>query len=256
MRLKHVPQDVYSVVMPGLQRALPFFLGLTFLVIPSVSLRIFKAFSCFSIDSGNGEVKRFLQADPKISCDSGEYTATRYTSVAMIIIWPVGVPLMYTCLLALCQEAVRTGNRTPLSRATRFLWEDYSPEMMFWEPIEMCRKLALTGWVLLIGEEAQQARVLLALLISVSCFGARLYLTPLRWANGTKRKADDMLMTSIDIVLIISYLVVLVIKTCDQSLLGASLTLGPSEREQAARATCSSYGFGSHSTGETLVNRA
>ena len=40
-----------------------------------------------------------------------------------------------------------------LSRATTFLTNSYEPFAFWWEPLEMCRKLALTGWVLLIPEE-------------------------------------------------------------------------------------------------------
>jgi hypothetical protein len=44
----------------------------------------------------------------------------------------------------------------------------------------MCRKLALTGWVLLIGGEAEQARVIVALFVSILFFGLNLRLRPLR----------------------------------------------------------------------------
>ena len=72
--------------------------------------------------------------------------------------------------------------RTPtaLSRATAFLWGDYTAAAYCWEPLEMCRKLTLTGWVLLIDDDAEQARVLVALLVSMAIFGLRLSIRPLR----------------------------------------------------------------------------
>ena len=51
---------------------------------------------------------------------------------------------------------------------------------LWWEPVEMCRKLALTGWVLLIEEAFEQARVLVALLVSVTFIALRLTIQPLK----------------------------------------------------------------------------
>jgi hypothetical protein len=42
----------------------------------------------------------------------------------------------------------------------------------------MFRKLTLTGWVLLIHDEAEQARVLVALLVSVGFLALRLTVKP------------------------------------------------------------------------------
>jgi hypothetical protein len=54
------------------------------------------------------------------------------------------------------------------------------PLTFLWEPLEMCRKLILTGWVLLISEDAEQARVMVALLVSITFFGLNLRFRPLR----------------------------------------------------------------------------
>eukprot|EP00966_Prymnesium_polylepis_P251311 5810296-Prymnesium_polylepis.2 len=50
--------------------------------------------------------------------------------------------------------------------------------LIFWEPLEMCRKLTLTGWVLLIRGEAEQLRVLVALFVSITFFGLNLRFRP------------------------------------------------------------------------------
>ena len=41
-------------------------------------------------------------------------------------------------------------------------------QALLWEPLELCRKLTLVGWVLLIGDEFEQARVLVALFLSIA----------------------------------------------------------------------------------------
>eukprot|EP00966_Prymnesium_polylepis_P300029 6933362-Prymnesium_polylepis.1 len=45
----------------------------------------------------------------------------------------------------------------------------------------MCRKLTLTGWVLVVAsEDAVQARVVMALFVSITFFGLNLRFKPLR----------------------------------------------------------------------------
>jgi hypothetical protein len=53
-----------------------------------------------------------------------------------------------------------------------------APTAFWWEPLEMCRKLTLGGWVLLVGEESEYARILVALLISTSFLALFLNVKP------------------------------------------------------------------------------
>eukprot|EP00966_Prymnesium_polylepis_P182805 4235588-Prymnesium_polylepis.3 len=175
----------------------------------------------------------YLHGDLEIDCDSNEYAEMLRVAYAFVIVWPVGgsstgtqtsglslsggltavsnlavtVPLLYGSLLFMSRHALRRGISTPLTRATSFLTGDYKPNAFWWEPLEMCRKLTLTGdsteaqteatrrireeehvdaklfpagclpialchacwrpgWVLLVDEEFEQARVLVALLLS------------------------------------------------------------------------------------------
>jgi len=126
----------------------------------------------------------------------------------------VGVPLLYAVLLRASSDAVLNqskGAATALSLSTRFLWADYSEPAFWWEPIEMCRKLALTGWVLVIDERYGMLRVLVALLISTLFLTLRLTVKPL------KRNDDRALMTFTELSLIMLYMAVLVIKACNVS---------------------------------------
>ena len=60
----------------------------------------------------------------------------------------------------------------------------------------MCRKLTLTGWVLMISEQAEQARVLVALLVSIAFFGLQLSVKPLRrCARGLAGRPRPMQMS-------------------------------------------------------------
>ena len=113
-------------------------------------------------------------------------------AVVLLAVWAAGVPLMYTLLLIYSHkhpsspppanssigQASGSGTQpvgiqprrapSPLGKAISFLSDDYHPECYLWEPTEQLRKLVLTGVVLLIPEQYEQGRVLLALTVSVT----------------------------------------------------------------------------------------
>jgi len=202
---------------------LPFVLVVTFLVVPSTSTQIFLTFLCESVefDFSSSTWRRYLTSDKSLLCNSEEYRSTTYTAYAMIAVWPIGVPLMYGLLLRARRDAIRTGSATPLSRMTSFIWADYRTKMYWWELLEMARKLTLTGWVLLIDEESELARVLLALLLSISFLALQLAVNPV------KRYEDGLLMVVAQLALIFLYTCVLLVKSCNFS-----------------ENVCSSFGFG------------
>jgi hypothetical protein len=51
----------------------------------------------------------------------------------MILLWPVGTPLLYAVLLWQSREALVKGEKTPLSRAIAFLAEGYGAHEFWWE---------------------------------------------------------------------------------------------------------------------------
>eukprot|EP00966_Prymnesium_polylepis_P219214 5072226-Prymnesium_polylepis.2 len=182
------PGGALNAVSVGLQRSLPLGIGLTFLMVPSTSTRIFKTFLCDPIDYDSNRVRRYLHADLSLSCDSEEYASASNTAYAAVIVWPVGVPVMYALLLWASRGGILSGTPTSLSRATNFMSGDYKASAFWWEVPEMCRKLVLTGashrrhprWVLLIDERAELARVLLALLVSITFLALELAIRPIR----------------------------------------------------------------------------
>ena len=218
--------NIRSAIAVGLQRALPLTLGLTFLVVPSTSTRIFRAFLCETFQYDGDTTRRYLYADLTLSCDSDEYETTQDTAFVMLALWPVGIPLLYTALLWASRVTIRRGQTTQLSLATRYLWGDYEAATFWWEPLEMCRKLTLTGWVLVIRGNAEQARVIVALFVSIIFFGLNLRFRPLRAQDNAS------LTTLSHLALILLYTCVLTVKTCEMS-------------EDA----CRSYGFGASAKG-------
>ena len=257
-----VPPTPLAVLRGGLQRVLPLTLGLTFLLVPGTSTRIFKSFLCETFEYGDGEVRRYLYADLALRCDSEEHEATRATALLMLAVWPVGIPLLYAGLLWLSRRAIRNRVPTPLSRATAFLWGDYRATAFtfWWEPLEMCRKLTMTGWVLMIEEDAEHARVLVALLVSIVFLALELVVDPLkRWvwvgARTETRRAsaaafnpyppplppfrmdNRILMTLVHLSLVLVYTCVLLVKACD-----------------ASAEACALFGFGTTSKGASNIH--
>ena len=130
-----------AALASGLQRVLPPTLGLSFLVVPSTSTRIFRAFLCETFQYNDHTSRSYLYADLALSsCDSDEYEATKSTAFAMLALWPVGIPLLYASLLWMSRDALRTGVPTSLSRATAFLSGDYETATFWWEPLRPLKR--------------------------------------------------------------------------------------------------------------------
>jgi hypothetical protein len=138
-------RGITATVEAGLYRVLPLTTGLTFVLVPSTSTRIFKTFLCDPIQYDDAVTQHFLHVDLSLNCDGDEYTETYSAAVAMLVIWPVGIPALYAILILGSRGALRKGHSTKLSRATNFLYGDYGRHAIWWEPVEMCRKLTLTG---------------------------------------------------------------------------------------------------------------
>ena len=68
-------------------------------------------------------------------------------------LWPVLVPLGFLALLLHVRTPVKAQRDTPLTRATSFLWRDYSASFLFWEVLDLARKIFLTSMVLFIDQE-------------------------------------------------------------------------------------------------------
>eukprot|EP00966_Prymnesium_polylepis_P078051 1809271-Prymnesium_polylepis.1 len=216
-RLKNNPAQVAprgsrASASHAVERALPLTLVVTFVLVPSTATRIFKSFLCDAIDYDDANTtRRYLHDDLVLSCDSEDYDAMERSAGLLIFVWPLGVPVLYSALLWATRDALRARVPTALTRATAFLWADYESTAYWWEPIEMCRKLTLTGWVLLIKEEFEQARVIVALTVSTAFLALHLSFKPLR------RAEDGALMACIELALVLAYTCVLLIKVCETS---------------------------------------
>ena len=131
-------------VLVGLQRTLSFTLLVTFISVPSTATTIFKTFLCDRFEYDASITRRYLQDDPTLDCDSPQYETTFSTAIVTVFIWPIGCPVFYFMVLWMSRHAIKSHQPTPLSRVTGFLYGDYKDFAFWWEPLEMCRKLALS----------------------------------------------------------------------------------------------------------------
>ncbi|KAL1512389.1 hypothetical protein AB1Y20_005647 [Prymnesium parvum] len=211
-----------------LQEGGPVILVLTFALVPAISSRIFRTFLCvrFQYDDDLSQTRRYMQEDLAVSCDSDAYSSAFVMGLLLTLLWPVGVPLLYAGLLWANREAIITGKKTQQSAAIGFLHNDYEPYAFFWEPLEMARKIVLTGGVLLMPETMEQGRLLVCLLLSIFFLTVQMITKPLY------RVEDEAVVTIVQVVLVLMYLSLMVLKSCtlDEEI-------------------CASYGFGENGVG-------
>jgi len=186
------------------QESLPPALWITFLVVTSVSSRILNTFLCeeFADDDLTGSVKAYLHDDYRLDCASAEYVRVKAWAFALISIWPIGVPLLYTALLITCRRSIAHRKPGTLLRATRFLWSDYKPGLYWWEAIDLARKLTLTGFVVLIDEQHRAYRTLVALLLSLCFLVVQPILKPFQaafnnWLAFIMRAAETLIFLAV-----------------------------------------------------------
>ena len=122
-------------VIRGVLRWLPVSLVLAFCFTPSVSASIFRAWHCKSYAFDDVEEHSFLAEDPSVRCDgSDEHNEILVVAWVLVVIWPVGMVVLYASLLVPCRfMLLDETNESPLLDATTFLHRDYKPAFYWWE---------------------------------------------------------------------------------------------------------------------------
>jgi len=200
-----------TLAASGLRSALPAGLFLSFLLLPSIASLIFRSFLCdgFVYDDATGATRSYLQSDYSMECGTPSHRRLERWAYGLIPLWPAGVPALYLAFLLSCRHTLRAGRVTHASASVRFLWVDYRPEVCLWEVLEVLRKLTVTSFVMLIDELHEQARVLVALLLSI------LFLSLEMWVQPFRRIVDNWLAHMSNLALVVVYLAILVFKVCD-----------------------------------------
>ena len=123
----------------GALEALPAILFISFLTFPAVSSLAFRGLQCEEFEDTR-VVQRRLKADYEVDCDNeDEYGPVHQLSWLAIVLYPVGIPVLYWLLLSMAKTAIIKDRPTPLSRALGWLHRDFEPECYYWEIVEVCR---------------------------------------------------------------------------------------------------------------------
>ena len=171
--------------------ALPFDLLVSFVLCPTVSKGIFSSFNCVEFDLGGEDTRTFLAEDLLIVCTArtlggdgaypADYAEIRSIAGAFVILWPIGMPLLYLLTLLPLRKDLKQRRKTPLVKATAFLHKEYTPAYYWWEVLSLSQRLILTGFVLLIPIENDFWRIFLGLLVTIA------YLTLLQFTHPYTR---------------------------------------------------------------------
>ena len=213
----------------GLVRGLPIALLLSFVLVPPVSKYIFSSFDCiqYDVDSSAGLTTSFLRADASVICqDSVEHQRIFTSALTLSIVWPCGAPILYVALLWAAQKAIQERKPNRLTRACAFLHTDYQITYFYWEPLDLVRRIVLTGGLLLIPDRVVTLRLIVALLVSLFFCVALLSCVPF------KRHDDNILAVAAAFVLTCIYLGALLVKlhadneSMFMEFVGATLTSG------------------------------
>ena len=91
----------------------------------------------------------YHQEDVSILCDSSAHDTAESFAVAAIVLISFGILFLYTGLLWPHRRWLRAGTEVALSndllRPVRFLFVDFMGQYFYWEVVDMCRKLIITG---------------------------------------------------------------------------------------------------------------
>lgn len=156
-------------------------LFLTFLVYSSVSSMVFQTFSCEKLDDDIV----YLRADYSIRCTDTKHRAFVAYAALMVIVYPVGIPLLYAALLFQVRDVLADADADKATaRPIAGLWEPYRPERFFYEVVECGRRIMLTGIVVFIFPN-DAAQIAITLLTAFFFFAVFEVLSPYKSESDT-----------------------------------------------------------------------
>jgi hypothetical protein len=198
---------------------------------PRVSSTILSALRCRTL----GEHLQVLEVDYSVDCLSLHYQRYRTVAFVSLALWPIGIPLG---LLGLLWKGWRRNakqfkisssgadpsashsngmdvaddglsaaqySKAQLMHRYAFCLDDYRPEVWWFEPADMLRKLALSG-LLQFVERGTAVQVLVGCCISFASFGVHVRLLPYREAEA------NVLKVCAEAVLFLTFLISFILR--------------------------------------------
>ena len=131
------------------------FIVLAYCVMPSNSVYLFRIFQCDDGFGPDGD-QYFLTADYSLQCYVPLHSAMVVYSIVMILVYPVGINVMYLAMLLYHREAINPPKDNmaaaivdrqarPQIRFLSFIYKYYKPTSYTFELVESARRLLLGG---------------------------------------------------------------------------------------------------------------
>ena len=137
------------------------------------------------LEQVNGEpLICFLPADYSVQC-SGHRAPGDLLSLGVlaVLIYGIGVPIFYFCLLFSCRHTIHREGTTPLSEALAFLHNSLHPWALYWPLMDALRAVILTGFLALVTP-GHIFQLLCGLLVAVAFLTLQIWCTPYRTASN------------------------------------------------------------------------
>ena len=125
----------------------------------------------------------YLEADLSLSCSSSWYLFGVTWACIMIVVYPVGVPLLYFKLLwsrkeeilsrhdatkkSLDDQIIKVKTEKTSTRLVSFLYDSYKPRHWYFEIIETSRRLMLTA-ILSVISAGSSLQIIVAILFALA----------------------------------------------------------------------------------------
>mmetsp|Transcript_13978 Transcript_13978/g.28571 ORF Transcript_13978/g.28571 Transcript_13978/m.28571 type:complete len:592 (-) Transcript_13978:33-1808(-) len=140
-------------------------IAILYLTLPTVSTTIFRTFPCEDFD----DETYMLRADYSISCLDNNRPLWVLYGWFMVLVFPVGVPLLFLSLLSNKRSRLMSKDRAEDEglHSIAFLWEPYATNYWFMEIIETLRRLFMTG-ILSMIEPGSYTQLSVGLLASIA----------------------------------------------------------------------------------------
>ena len=133
-----------ELVGRNFRQGLPLALLISFLAFPVVST---KAFQAFPVEHLGDDA--YMKADYRVANGSSKQRLIKLWAYLAILLYPLGIPLMYACLLYQVRHTLWNCELSPLASALNFLHTPFRPEFFWWELVLVTQKLFIVGFFVL-----------------------------------------------------------------------------------------------------------
>ena len=192
--------------------AIPIMLFIALCFCASVSASIFQAWSCASFEVRStydstaklvtSETRSFLRSDLTVACDSStdaRYKEIRSAAIALVLIWPVAIPLTFLLiLLPIRRQLAHSRTRNQLVEATGIIHREY--RVYWWESMYLAQRLIVIGFVQWIPSRYGIIKLQFGLVVTF------VYMTTLAILKPYKRPHLNLLAIGAQVTLLVFFI--------------------------------------------------